>query len=41
MKDPVKIDEAFNEASVNPGDKLFDAKYMLEDNNEVGDNSKA
>ena len=41
MEDPVEIDEASNEASVNPGDKPFDAEYVLGDSNEVRDDSEA
>ena len=37
MEDPVKIDEVSNnKTSVNPGDRAFEAEYVLKNNNEVG-----
>lgn len=41
VEDPVEIDEASNEASVTPGDKPFDAEYVLGEGNEVGDDNEA
>ena len=38
VEDPAEIDEAFNEASVNPSDKAFDAKYVLGNGDVGGDN---
>lgn len=39
VEDPAEIDEAFNETSVNPGDKAFDAEYVLGNGN-VGDDNE-